>query len=109
MPNSSAPQYTPNYSNMNTSTNVQDFSQTFNNQVSKKQETMAEFSFWFSLIGLIVSFFGYAFGLLINIIILALAYQGLNTKKGTKAKIAIVITIISIIISFLYLFGIIGV
>ena len=108
IPNSSTSQYTPNYYNMNTSNNAQDFSQTFNNQVSKKQETMAEFSFWFSLVGLFVSIFGYAFGFLINIIILALAYQGLDTKKGGKAKIAIVITIVSIIISFLYLFGIIG-
>lgn len=72
--------------------------QVFQNETIKKQEKMCEVGFWLSIFGLIISFFGVGFGLIIYIINFYFAMQGLKTRKKGKAIASIVMSIISIII-----------
>ena len=74
------------------------FANSFQNENTKKQETMCEIGFWLSLFGLIVSFFGVAMGLIIYIFDFYFASQGLKTKKRNKAIVTIVLSIISILV-----------
>ncbi|MDO4611930.1 MAG: hypothetical protein Q4B29_00485 [Candidatus Saccharibacteria bacterium] len=74
------------------------FSQAFQNETLKKQETMCEVGFWFSLIGLVISFFGFAYGAIIYAMDLCFAVQGLRTRKKSKAIATIIISVISIVI-----------
>ncbi len=74
------------------------FSQTFKNETQKKQETMCEIGFWFSILGLVASFAGIAMGLFAYVIDFYFALQGLKTRKRGKAIATIVLSIISILI-----------
>ncbi len=74
------------------------FSQTFQNENQKKQETMCEIGFWISIVGVISSFAGIVMGLFIYIMDFYFASQGLKTKKRGKAIATIVLSIISILI-----------
>lgn len=74
------------------------FSQTFQNENQKKQETMCEIGFWISILGLISSFAGIVMGLFVYIMDFYFASQGLKTRKRGKAIATIVLSIISILI-----------
>lgn len=74
------------------------FAQTFQDETTKKQEKMCEWGFWLSIIGLLASFVGVAYGVIIYILNFYFASQGLKTRKRGKAIATIVMSIISIII-----------
>lgn len=79
------------------------FSQVFKNENQKKQETMCEIGFWLSLFGLLCSFIGVTYGVIIYILNFYFASQGLKTRKRGKAIATIVLSIISIVIVFIQL------
>ena len=54
--------------------------------------------FWLSIIGLLASFVGVAYGVIVYILNFYFASQGLKTRKRGKAIATIVMSIISIII-----------
>lgn len=74
------------------------FVQTFQDETTKKQEKMCELGFWLSIFGLLASFFGVAYGIIVYIFNFYFASQGLKTRKRGKAIATIVMSIISIII-----------
>ncbi len=78
--------------------NVNQFTQTFQNETTKKQEKMCEVGFWLSLFGLICSFVGVTYGIIIYILNFYFASQGLKTRKRGKAQATIVLSIVSILI-----------
>ena len=78
--------------------NINQFAQTFQNETTKKQEKMCEIVFWISLFGLICSFVGVTYGLIIYILDFYFASQGLKTNKRGKAIATIVLSIASILI-----------
>lgn len=78
--------------------NVNQFTQTFQNETTKKQEKMCEVGFWLSLVGLLCSFLGVAYGIIVYILNFYFASQGLKTKKRGKAIATIVLSIISILV-----------
>ncbi len=78
--------------------NVNQFTQTFQNETTKKQEKMCEIGFWLSLFGLLCSFIGVAYGVIIYFLNFYFASQGLKTRKKGKAIATIVLSIISILI-----------
>lgn len=83
--------------------NVNQFTQTFQNETIKKQEKMCEIVFWISLLGLLCSFMGVAYGVIIYILNFYFASQGLQTRKRGKAIATIALSIISILIIILQL------
>lgn len=83
--------------------NVSQFTKTFQNETTKKQEKMCEVGFWLSLFGLLASFMGVAYGVIIYILNFYFASQGLKTRKRGKAIATIVLSIISILIIILQL------
>lgn len=83
---------------INQNVNNQQFINTFNNENQKKQETMCEIGFWLSLFGLLCSFVGVAYGVIIYILNFYFASQGLKTRKRGKAIATIVLSIVSILI-----------
>lgn len=74
------------------------FAQSFQDETTKKQEKMCEWGFWLSIFGLIASFVGVAYGVIVYILNFYFASQGLKTRKRGKAIATIVMSIISIII-----------
>lgn len=74
------------------------FTQTFQEETTKKQEKMCEVGFWLSIFGLVASFFGIAYGVIVYILNFYFASQGLKTRKKGKAIATIVMSIVSIII-----------
>jgi len=78
--------------------NVSQFTQTFQNETIKKQEKMCEVGFWLSLFGLLCSFVGVTYGVIIYILNFYFASQGLKTSKRGKAIATIVLSIVSILI-----------
>ncbi len=74
------------------------FSQSFKNENQKKQETMCEVGFWLSLFGLLCSFMGVAYGVIIYILNFYFASQGLKTRKRGKAIATIILSIVSILL-----------
>ena len=82
------------------------FAQTFQNETLKKQEKMCEWGFWLSLLGLLASFVGVAYGVIIYMLNFYFASQGLKTRKRGKAIATIVLSIISILIIILQLMSI---
>lgn len=80
------------------SQNMNQFSQTFQAETTKKQEKLCEIGFWLSIFGLLCSFVGVTYGIFVYIINFYFASQGLKTSKKNKAIATIVISIISILI-----------
>lgn len=74
------------------------FAQSFQDETTKKQEKMCEWGFWLSIFGLLASFIGVAYGVIVYILNFYFASQGLKTRKRGKAIATIVMSIISIII-----------
>ena len=74
------------------------FAQSFQDETTKKQEKMCEWGFWLSIFGLLASFVGVAYGVIVYILNFYFASQGLKTRKRGKAIATIVMSIISIII-----------
>lgn len=89
----------PNY-NQGMQQNNQ-FVQNFQDETIKKQEKMCEWGFWLSILGLLASFVGVAYGVIVYILNFYFASQGLKTSKRNKAIATIAISIISIIIIIL--------
>lgn len=86
--------------NMNNQQNQvnNNFAQSFQDENMKKKEKMCEIGFWLSILGLLCSFFGVAYGIFVYIMDFYFASQGLKTKKRGKAIATIVLSIISILI-----------
>ena len=74
------------------------FAQSFQDETTKKQEKMCEWGFWLSIFGLLASFVGVTYGVIVYILNFYFASQGLKTRKRGKAIATIVMSIISIII-----------
>ena len=89
----------------NNTNNINQFAQNFQEETQKKQEKMCEIGFWLSLLGVFLAFGGMIYGIFVYILVFYFAAQGLNTRKKGKAKVAITLTIISIIIGILWLIG----
>lgn len=89
----------PIYENEQNSTSQ--FAQSFQDETIKKQEKVCEIGFWLSLVGLLLSFFGVSYGLLVYIMDFYFASQGLKTRKRGKAIATIVLSIISLVIVIL--------
>ena len=105
MNNMQNPNYQPNNPNMNNMqnpnyqpNNQNDFAQRFQDETTKKQETMCEIGFWLSIFGLLLSFLGASLGIIIYIVNFFFASQGLKTRKSGKAITTIVLSIISLVI-----------
>lgn len=84
----------------NMQNNPNQFVQNFEAETNKKKETMCEVGFWLSIAGLLISFFGITYGVLVYIMNFYFASQGLKTRKKGKAITTIVLSILSIIIFF---------
>jgi len=80
------------------SNSVHQFSQTFQNETIKKQEKMCEIGFWLSLLGLLCSFVGITYGVIIYILNFYFASQGLKTRKKGKAIATIILSVVSLLI-----------
>lgn len=78
--------------------NSNDFAKTFEDETTQKQERLCEIGFWLSILGLVLSFFGITYGVIIYMLNFYFASQGLKTKKRGKAIATIVLSIISIFI-----------
>ena len=78
--------------------NNNNFVQSFQDETMKKKEKMCEIGFWLSILGLVCSFFGIAYGIFVYIMDFYFASQGLKTRKKGKAIATIVLSIISILI-----------
>ena len=91
------------YPQNNNFSNNNQFAQTFQDETTKKQEKLCEIGFWIYIFGLITSFFGVAFGMIVYIMDFYFASQGLKTRKKGKAIATIVLSIISILIIILEL------
>ena len=78
--------------------NNNNFVQSFQDETMKKKEKMCEIGFWLSILGLVCSFFGVTYGVIIYIMDFYFASQGLKTTKRGKAIATIVLSIISILI-----------
>lgn len=87
----------------NMQNNVNQFSQKFQDETIKKQENLCEIAFWISIFGLIASFLGVTYGLLVYVLEFYFASQGLKTRKKGKAIATIIMAIISILIIVLQL------
>ena len=74
------------------------FAQTFQNEQIMQKEKRCEIGFWLSIVGVLISFFGYGFGIIVYIFDFWCASQGMNTSKRGKAIATICISIVSIII-----------
>ena len=82
------------------------FVQTFQAETDKKKETMCEIGFWLSIVGLLISFVGMSFGIIIYIMDFYFASQGLKTRKKGKAITTIILSALSIVVTiFLLVFG----
>ena len=85
--------------------NINQSTQLFQNETSKKEEMLCEIAFWASILGVFITvFFGRMFGLIVQVLIIYYAIKGLHTKKRIKAIIAIILSVISLaifVLSFL--------
>lgn len=91
--------YDPNTDQpINNNDNNNNFVQSFQDETMKKKEKMCEIGFWLSILGLVCSFFGIAYGIFVYIMDFYFASQGLKTRKKGKAIATIVLSIISILI-----------
>lgn len=99
--------YTNNNFNQTTTGNIQNntnqFAQNFQNENTKKQETLCEVGFWLSILELFCSFFGAYYGIVVILIIFYFAYQGLNTRKRSKAIASMALSATSIVIMIVQL------
>ena len=90
--------YDPNTGQpINNNDNNNNFVQSFQDETMKKKERMCEIGFWLSILGLVCSFFGIAYGIFVYIMDFYFASQGLKTRKKGKAIATIVLSIISIL------------
>lgn len=62
---------------------------------------MCEVGFWLSIVGLILSFIGITYGVIIYLLNYYFASQGLKTRKRGKAIATIVLSSVSIVIIIL--------
>lgn len=89
----------PNYNNNQIANNsVSQVANNLEQETTKKKEKLCNIGFWLSLVGLILVFFGAAFGIPVYIVNFYLASQGLQTSKKNKAIASIIISILSIMI-----------
>jgi hypothetical protein len=79
--------------------NINQSTQLFQNETSKKEEMLCEIAFWASILGVFITvFFGRMFGLIVQVLIIYYAIKGLHTKKRIKAIIALILSVISLAI-----------
>lgn len=76
-------------------------SNTFQDETMKRQETLCEIGFWLSIVGLILSFIGVTYGVIIYILNYYFASQGLKTRKKGKAIATVVLSSVSIVVIIL--------
>lgn len=78
--------------------NNSQFTEKFQAETNKKQELMCEIGFWISIAGVFLAINGSTMGLFVYVIVFYFAYQGLKTRKKTKAKASIILAILSLVI-----------
>lgn len=98
MQNNAQAQYNAQMQNNTQAQNIAQVASNVDNEVTRNAETLCEVGFWLSIVGLILSLFGFAFGVIIYILIFCFAAQGLKTRKRTKAIVSIVLASISCVI-----------
>lgn len=81
--------------------NTNQFTQTFKEETTKKQEKLCEIGFWVSIFGVLCALGGVSISVLIFIMDFYFASQGLKTRKRGKAIATIVLSILSILITIL--------
>lgn len=79
--------------------NISQVANSLKKETTDKTEKLCNIVFWLSIIGLILSIFGYTFGIILYVLIFYFAIQGLKTSKRKKAITSIVLTVISILIT----------
>ncbi len=72
---------------------------------NKSKENQAVWGFVFSGVGVIMSLFGYSWGIFILFIEIYFAIQGFNTKKKLFSIMTFILAALSIILFFLYITG----
>lgn len=72
---------------------------------NKSKENQAIWGFGFSVAGLILSLFGYSYGIFILFVEIYFAIQGFNTKKKLFSIMTFVLAAMSIVIFILYITG----
>lgn len=75
--------------------NMNQFTQNFQSETIRKQEKMCEIGFWFSIFGLLISFIGISYGVILYAVNIYFGLQGLKTSKRGKAIATIILSIIS--------------
>lgn len=70
-------------------------------ETTTRAEKLCKVGFWLSLAGLLLSFLGITYGVIIYILVFSFATQGLKTGKRKMAIASIVLTCISILITIL--------
>ena len=81
------------------------FVNAFQNEIDERNEKLCTIGFCLSLIGLLLSIFGFMFGVLIYILEIYFACQGLKTRKRGKAIATFIIAGISILIIIGWIIG----
>ena len=77
---------------------ISQFTQSFQNEMTKKQEKTCEIGFWFSLFGVLGAFAGVSYGIIVYVMDFYFASQGMKTSKRKKAIATIILSILSILI-----------
>ncbi len=79
--------------------NISQVADNLKKETTDKTEKLCNIGFWLSIIALILSIFGYAFGIVLYFLVFYFASQGLKTSKRKKAIASIILTVISILIT----------
>lgn len=74
--------------------------------VNKRSDKLNNICLLLSFVSLILSIFGITLSILLLVILLYLAINGLNKQKKAKPIISLILLIISFVILFLYIFGV---
>lgn len=74
------------------------FTQNFHDKTMKQKEKLCNIGFWLSLIGLVTSFIGVYYGIVLYFLNFYFASQGLKTRFRKKAIASIILSILSILV-----------
>ena len=74
-----------------------------NQEVSSKAEKTCVAGFWMSIVGLLLSFIGVTYGVIIYVLVFTFAIQGLKTRKRKLAVASLVLAGISLFITLISL------
>lgn len=89
--------YSPSFNNPASAVNTQQIAQGFMAENEKKKENMVVIGFVMAVLGLLLSCFGFAYGVILIMLEFYFAIQGLQTKKKGLAITTIVLASVSIV------------